>query len=280
MRTQSLTLAITTLLATLITATNAHEFWIQTSRVSTAQGPKLEIKLMHGHRFDGHPLLTDEPQIHRFEIVHAPDDSTDIPYAHRQSVTHADAHDTGIIVYESNLYRSNLSAERFEAYLKEEHLDHVIADRALKNETNKEGRELYARCSKSILSPEDPSKTSASIHTIDHAVGLPLEIIIESIQIADNHTNSADEPDPIHHTVTARVLHNGSPAADLRTVATSSADPDTLLELTTDSDGRIEFQTDLSSEWMITTLHIKRLTERQSEQTDADWISYWSSITF
>ncbi len=277
MRTQSLALAFTTLLTSLVAPSNAHEFWIQTKRINTAQGEVVSVQLMHGERFQGDIVPTDQPQINRFELVHNSSESghqtTDLTYRHMGKTSYTNAQDSGIIVYESNLYTSNLQAEKFESYLKEEHLDHAIQDRADRNESDTMGRELYARCAKSILKPTDHSMHADEI---DHEVGLPLEIIIESIEPKSESTESSSTT----HSVTAIITLNSTPIKNLRTVATSDQHPDQLIELHTDEQGRVQFDADLDAQWMITTLHIQRLSEEQSTKTNADWISYWASITF
>lgn len=280
MRTQSLTSACTlllTFLGALTSSTSAHEFWIQTKHMNTAQGEVVSVQLMHGERFLGDIVPTDQPQINRYELIHcsteSKPESTDLTYRHMGKTSFANAQDSGIIVYESNLYVSNLEAEKFESYLREERLDDAIQDRAERQETDSIGRELYARCAKSILTPKDQSKRAGEI---DQRVGLPLEIQIESVA----PSTKASEGPPTTHTVTALITLNGTPVENLRTVATSDQHPDQLIELHTDEQGRVRFDADLDAQWMITTLHIQRLSEEQSTKTDADWISYWSSITF
>lgn len=280
MRTQSLTSAFIALIISLGTITNessAHEFWIQTKRIHTAQGEVVSAQLMHGERFLGDIVPTDQPQINRYELIHSPIESklatTDLTYRHMGKTSYANAQESGIIVYESNLYASNLEAEKFESYLREERLDDAILDRAERHESSTMGRELYARCAKSILSPNDQSKHADKI---DHQVGLPLEIVIESV---DPSAQISEGPSTIH-TVTALITLNGTPVKNLRTVATSDQHPDQLIELHTDEQGRVQFDADLDAQWMITTLHIQRLSEEQSTKTNADWVSYWSSTTF
>lgn len=284
MRTQSLTSAFTALLIFLgmsASVSNAHEFWIQNKRINTAQGEVVSVQLMHGERFLGDIVPTDEPQINRYELIHSPSKSsletTDLTYRHMGKTSYTKAQESGIIVYESNLYASNLQAEKFESYLREEHLEDAIQDRAERHESNTIGRELYARCAKSILTPNDQSKHADEI---DHEVGLPLEIVIESVEPSAEPSAQISEGPSTKHTVTALITLNGTPVQNLRTVATSDQHPDHLIELHTDEQGRVQFDADLNAQWMITTLHIQRLSEEQSTKTDADWISYWSSITF
>lgn len=276
MRTTHFTTIFLTIFTLLTTSANAHEFWIQHKRISTEQGEFLTVHLMHGERFLGDIVPTDQPQISRYQFINSDSETTNIAYRHMGKTSFAKPTGPGVLVYESNLYTSTLQAEKFESYLKEEHLHNAIQDRADRNESDAPGRELYARCAKSILNPSDEQLHA---NEIDREVGLPLEIMIESIE-PSHDLETIQTSTQSQQKITAIIKFEGQPINDLRVVAASAKNPENLIELSTDQQGRVSFQADTESQWMITTLHIERLPQEQSSKLNADWISYWSSITF
>lgn len=269
-------LFISILIAFMSRSAIAHEFWIQPSKIIFDAGQLLSVQLMHGERFNGHVVPINEPQIHRYEFIESVSsaekestemNTTEVRYQHMSETGYLRPSSAGVIVYESKHYTSTLSAERFNAYLKEEKLDHILQERIDRDESQTPGNEIYARYAKSILHPEG---SSTSTYQTDHVVGLPLEIVIESVRPGDAENEA---------TVHAQLLFQESPIQGLRVVAVDSDDPTTLLELESDADGRIEFACKDQATMMLTTLHMARLND-QNDQQDIQWESFWSSTVF
>lgn len=257
------------LIAFLVMVSNAvaHEFWIHPDKLSVTPGSLVSVQLMHGERFAGNVVPRDEHQIKRYEFIGTDDSTQQLRGMHQSSTSYLKPRTSGIVVYQSNRYQNNLEAERFESYLKEERLDHIIDERAKLNESDALGREIYSRNSKSIIRVKNDDH---SIDQIDSPVGLPLEIIIEQINPKDPQSTDSSAQ------VSAIVLLNGKPIPELRVVATSELHHDQLIELTTNDQGVVRFDAVQPGRWMISTLYI----QRETKTGDADWESFWSSTTF
>lgn len=234
-------------------AGNAHEFWIQPGSYSV-EGP-LRVQLFHGERFKGEVVPRNTPSIKRFEIV-TPDGIEPMRGLHgaSTSVARPFTSGTGVIVYESREYINLLDAEAFAAYLAEEGLTEIARAREQRGETSEPGREAYVRCAKSIVSARSAPDLAA------RPVGLPLEITLEQFD----------------RDIVASVVFEQRPLAGMRVVAVNATQPDRLIELRSDDQGKVRFTPGVAGPWMLTTLHMVRTEDRD----DVDWKSYWGSITF
>jgi uncharacterized GH25 family protein len=244
---------------------DGHEFWIQPTSMHFTPGELLTIQLMHGERFHGDPVPVNLSQIQRYELLYHSDETDRVRALDMSEISYTRPRAAGVVVYESKHYTNLLHAEHFEAYLHEEQLHHIVDERVQRDESHLPGREIYSRCAKSILLPNNDSKKSDDV---DFEVGLPLEVVIQDIELITESSNTAERA------VHAKILFRGKPIQSIRAVAVDAADPTTLVELETDENGQIMFSTTVASQWMITALHIERI-----DNEDADWESFWSSLT-
>ena len=239
----------------------AHEFWIQLSAFRSDPGALVKIGLRVGDSFPGEAIPRDPGRFARFVLV---DDAGEHPILGR------DGHDPagfvrpagpGLIAYESTNSAVTLPAEKFEAYLREDGLEHVIAARAARGQSSADGREVYTRCAKALLAVGQAPGAG-----YDRRVGLPLEIIPE----ANPFTLEAGTP------FTVRVLFNGSPVEGLSVLARHADGVQPDRRVRTDSQGRVSIDLGSPGEWLVSCVH---MTEAGPE-TGADWKSYWASLTF
>lgn len=236
-----------------------HEFWVSPSAHSVSSGQLVRVSLFHGERFAGDLVPRNDPMIERFEY-RAGSEITEVRGMHgaTSSFLRPAGVGHGVIVYETREYINPLPAEKFEAYLAEEGLDEISERRAVLGETDTDGREAYVRCAKALLTAEDADGFSGETAP----VGLPLEIVVMAA--------GADG-------VEARLLFGGEPLAGRRVVAVCEADPSGLIEIESDTDGLIRFEPGAAGVWMLTALHMERVSDRRD---DVDWKSYWASTTF
>lgn len=239
----------------LSTTARAHEFWLQPASFHPNAGTVLSVRLMHGERFNGDVVRRNQPYVRRFEFIGEGVSPVLGRHGAADSYVRLTEAGPGVIAYHSREVYSELDPERFEAYLAEERLDHIIEQRAALNESELPGREMYVRCATSLLRVGDCDSAASG-----QAAGLPLEIVLSSEG----------------GVASAQVLFEGEPLPDTRVVAITQSDPSRLFELRTDSDGRVTLPSELGGVSMLTTLHMIRLSGRD----DADWKSYWGSVTF
>lgn len=237
---------------------SAHEFWIMPDQLRLEPDTALRVQMFHGERFAGDVVLRNTPYIERFEYVSGAETLPVLGrHARPNSFTRPKVAGSGVVVYQSGEALNVLPPARFEAYLAEEGLGEISRRRVELGETDQTGREAYIRCAKSLVGVGDAPVS-------DRQVDLPLEIMIE--QMPESETDQ----------IVARVLFEGEPVPGLRLVAVSEARHDELIELETDEEGRIALTPSEGGPWMLTTLHMVRMDDRD----DVDWLSYWSSITF
>lgn len=247
----------------------AHEFWIQPATLRPAANSMLRVELRHGERFAGDAVRRDPAHIERFTI-RGP--AGELPVVGRPGKTEQVARigcaGDYVIGYLSKPIPHELPAGRFEAYLREEGLGEIAAERARRGEQQRVGREVYRRCAKTLLTVGDAGRETR----IDDHLGMPLEFRLERIST----DAAADVPSVAVPILTARLTFRGAPLKRAAVVAVAQAEPNRLIRLTTDDNGLVSVSLDRSGAWMITALHMVRSA---AEQT-ADWESYWGSLTF
>ncbi|GAB5495619.1 MAG: DUF4198 domain-containing protein [Phycisphaerales bacterium] len=241
----------------------AHEFWLMPIQFSVDTPGLLRVETLNGERFQGTVLPRRDDHIKRFEVLDPSGTAQPVLGRNGNPLSLARLTTPGMhrVAYESVENKLELDAQAFESYLAEEGLSNIIDDRAQLGESNKPGREVYVRCAKTLVLAGSPNLDNQ----IDKSCGLPLEFILEG------------KGQPMaSHPITAVVLHNEQPIRDLRVIAVSASDPDVRHELFSDSDGKVRFTPESSGVWMFTTITMERLESRE----DADWKSWWSSVTF
>ena len=165
--------------------------------------------------------------------------------------------------YRSRRSAITLEAAKFEAYLREEGLDAVVAWRAAHGETAAPGREVYSRCAKALLVAGDAgtSRTGA-----DRVLGFALELV----PLGDPTTLASGSP------LRLRVLHEGAPLAGALVRATREGAPDGRRGARANAEGRVGLDVDAAGTWLVTCVHMRRAPK----DANADWESLWASLTF
>ncbi|MCC6536422.1 MAG: DUF4198 domain-containing protein [Bryobacterales bacterium] len=156
-----------------------------------------------------------------------------------------------------------LAPHLFTEYLEHESLLHVIEWRRKHGEADKPGRELYSKYVKSIVHTGGP----------DPFVCKPTGQTIEFVPQVDPAALQLGQP------LQVQVLFRGAPAAGLHVEAASNslAGAVKLRQLgRTDAQGRISIPLDTAGLWK---LHAIKM-ERRTDTREADWESFWASLTF
>lgn len=157
-----------------------------------------------------------------------------------------------------------LEPAKFEAYLKEEGLDHVLRWRAEHGAANQPGKERYSKYVKSLLLSGEPSGY------FNHVVGFPIEIVPE----ANPSLMKANATLPV------QVLCGGKPiegiAVESAFIATIGGKAVVKVIGKTDKNGRVSVPITGLGRWRIHAL----LMERCAEPAVADWESFWATLTF
>jgi uncharacterized GH25 family protein len=241
----------------------AHDMWLEPTTYSPELGRVLALKLRVGDDFRGEPIPRNDEMIERFVVADA--------HGQRAVVGRAGADPAGllrvtatgpmIVAYQSRPNPLSLTAAKFTSYLKEESLDQILALRERSGQTGADVREQFVRCAKALA-----RSGAAGTRAADRMMGLTLELVAE----ADPASLAAGQELPV------RLTHLGRPLGGVRVVAVNQRNPWDRLTAMSDADGRVRFKLPEGGVWMVRAVHMVAAPAG----TQADWVSYWASLTF
>lgn len=244
----------------------AHDFWVQPSAFRAAPGALVTLDLRVGDEFPGEQVGRKPERIASFVALGPGPDGAEaaiVGQDGRAPAGFARFEQPGLyrVAYRSNPSTIELEPEKFEAYLREEGLDRIVADRAERGESARPGREAYTRYAKSLVLVG--STPPLGFNT---PVGMKLEILPES--------------DPFGlvpgSEFSCRVLLDGKPVEGLLVGARSPRQSAAIEGVRTDNQGRARFTLASPGLWLIHAVHMARAGEGSA----VDWESSWASLTF
>lgn len=255
-------LLIATLLAWSAPPLCAHDAWIEPTEFHPAVGAIVGARLRVGQNLLGDPLPRNSALIREFMVE---DDSGRRPLVGHDGDDPAGVLRVGapgllIIGYHSHPSAVAETAEQFGRYLIEEGLDAIAAGRARSGAPGGV-RELFSRCAKSLVLSGPVGAAQA-----DRALGFTLELVAER----NPYGAGIGEALPV------RLTYQGRPLAGALVVAINRDDPAAKLAARSDSDGRVRFVLRRGGLWLIKAVHMIPAPAG----TDADWQSFWASLTF
>ena len=242
----------------------AHECWLQPATFAPVAGPTIGLTIQVGMNFEGEPKPFSPARVAALRHYSAAgtedwtakaNDRLQLPVRFEDAGTH-------VVIYDSKPGLITLEPEKFNAYLREEGLDFVIAERERAGESAKPGRERYQRCNKTIVRADGQADATYAVVT-----GQRLEII------------PIDDPAAwsVGGTLRFKVLFAGQPLANAKVRAWHRAGGQlSTLDAITTAGGEASFALPASGEWMISTIHMARVTGDAA----ADWESHWGNLTF
>jgi uncharacterized GH25 family protein len=240
----------------------AHDLWIEPTSFSPEAGEIVGVRLKVGMNLAGDPVPRIPALVDQFVVASASDRK---PVSGRNGGDPAgflrvSASGAQVIGYYSRPSRIELPAEIFNPYLKEEGLDSIIDIRARRGETGAKARELYSRCAKSLLLSGSPGEKA------DQVLGFPLELVAER----NPYALGAEEDLPV------RLSYEGRPLAGALVVALNRADSAARLSARSDRHGRVQLRLKPGGMWLLKAVHMVPAPAG----SEADWQSYWASLTF
>lgn len=257
-------------LLVLASASLAHDFWLQPSTFQPVVGERIDVRFLVGEHFVGDEVGRKEERILSFVAVDSGGREEKILGRDGRApagMWRPSAPGLYVLGYRGNGTTIELEAEKFEHYLVSEGLEHVVAERKRLGESDRKGRESYARCPKSfVVATAEAPLTDAQRKGWDRTLGYPLEIV--------------PTVDPLHLAPDAqlavRVLHQGAPLANALVGCMPKSDPKLEVRLRTDAEGRVAFAPTSGGVHMLRVVHMTRA----AEGLDHDWESHWASLTF
>lgn len=244
----------------------AHEFWLQPSRFFASVGDKISVQVLVGENFMGERSEGKKNRIIQYSH-HTVTGSTDLAPA----LTGDTYGDVSVPLTSPGTHLFNfantpkflaMKADSFLLYLEEDGLDNVIAARRQRGETDKPSRELYQRCVKTLVQVGNKPDNTFAKNT-----GMALEII----PVRNPYTQ---HPGQIAE---FQILFKNKPVSGalLRYWNRNTANQLTEEKQRSNAQGHVRF-TLKAGRNMVSSVQMVPY----EDTTKADWISYWSSLTF
>lgn len=240
----------------------AHDVWLRPGPSRpTAAGELVKVDLHQGHVGEAEVLARNERKRQRFEARGPREAILDLPGLHGQvpaGLFRPSSAGLWAVLYEGNASLYRLPAERFERYLAEEGLQHVVAERRRTGTSGKEGREWVSRSLKALV---PVGEVSALVDT-DH--GLEAELVLVDLD---------------HSQLRLRLLVQGEPASDVL-VDVQSLEGGERLAAPTTEEGVVSWALEPTSRidggsWMASAV-----IARPSSSPEAEWRTYFTTLTF
>jgi len=242
----------------------AHDMWMEPTTFLPETGQIVGVKLRVGQDLLGDPIPRDSSLINQFVFEDAGGRKPLVGRDGADPAGYLRVASPGLVVigYHSNPSRVELTAEKFNQYLKEEGLEAVAAVRARRNETNAPVRELFTRCAKSLVLSGSPVDAASG----DRVLGFPLELV------------AGRNPYVIHagQDLPVRLTYENRPLAGALVVAMNRRDASQKASARTDAEGRAKLPLGRAGMWMVKAVHMVPAPAG----SNADWASYWASLTF
>jgi uncharacterized GH25 family protein len=242
---------------------SAHDMWIEPTAFLPDAGKIIGLRLRVGQDFLGDPLPHNSALIDQFVSLDA---SGRKPVVGREGADPAGlirVADSGLVIigYKSHPSPVVLPAAKFNQYLKEEGLDAITELRARRNQTDNDAREVFVRCAKSLIFAGISTDAKS-----DRALGFPLELTA----LQNPYMLRAGQELPVSLTFEGRAL----PGALV--VAMNRQNPSARVMARTDGTGRAALKLSQAGAWLIKAVHMIPAPEG----SNADWASFWASLTF
>jgi uncharacterized GH25 family protein len=248
----------------------AHDFWIEPSNFSPPIHAAVKVHLRVGHAFSGEPVVRNPARIRQFALIGTEGEQpvSGLDGEDPAGIVRFAAPGTFLLAYRSTDAMNELPAARFEAYLREEGLEAIMATRRARGESDRPGRELYSRACKAIIRVGDTPGSGGGAG-FDRVIGHTLEIVPET----DPARASASG------TMTLRVLFEGQPLEGALVGAAARGRHGPERTQRTDSAGRAGFTLPTGTAWLFTVVHMIEVPPEERAARSADWRSIWASLT-
>lgn len=251
----------------LATAAQAHEFWMQPDRFSAPVRGEVELALRVGENFIGDPVGFGRPMAESLRWFSQTGEvalTAQLPdNLNQDSVALAfDRAGAQLIVLDTQPFTITLPPDTFNAYLREEGLERVMAQRTAAGQDTQPGRERYRRHVKTLLSVGGQSDASFGVRA-----GQTLEIV------------PLTDPQRLQPggALALEVLFNGQPLPGaLVKVWNQRGAQLNVLRTRTDAAGRSTTTLPWAGVWMASVVHMVPTTDN----TAWDWDSHWGNLTF
>ena len=260
--------------ALLASSVVAREYWLAPRQFEVRVGTRQYVARHTGEGFDSRPWQVSSRSVRR--LLHlAPGRATDLTAAVatgdtvRTTLAFTRA-GTNLVALRTTEALASFDGSAFNASLRTEGLESVLAQRTTNDQLAQPGREAFSQCVKTLVQVGDTRAAPAADDTCwRQVVGLPLELVPERNPYRLRAGDS----------LTLRLLVQGRPAAGQlvqvwhRKAAEAAAAP---LRLRSDLRGRVHFLLPAATEILVGCVRMTPHPQRDS----ADWRTTRTSLTF
>ena len=242
---------------------STHDFWIEPNQFVITKSERVNITLREGVALKGNSLPYITEWFSDFSIT---DSKGKHPVkselGNDPAATIIPSSGTTLLGYHSTRDFVSLAADKFTKYLEQEGMEYILPQRKTRDEENKDAKEYYVRCAKTLLQ-NGPIVDSEVYHT---KLGYTLELMPET----NPNALKVGEILPL------QLLYLGNPIKGVRIRAFTKDNPNATMDNRTDSEGRVKLALPRKGIWLIKAVHMVPI-ERDPK---ARWESFWASLLF
>ena len=256
---------------------HAHEFWLAPVTVPLVAGDSARLTLHVGEYFEGELIGFSTPQTMDLRQYSA-NGNTDLrALLPRDTSVPAllvplSTPGTHMVIFNSHPSTISLSADTFHAYLHDEGLDFIKAQREAAGIAGTPGRERYRRFVKTLIRVA-PKRGSVSPQAIK-ADTTHLTLTGQRLEILPISNPVVAVPGDV---LGVRVVFDGKPLKNALLKAWHRRGGQTLIiRAKTAADGSAAFDLPHAGAWMISVVHMVPVFDAK----DIDWDSFWSNLSF
>ncbi|MCX7602457.1 MAG: DUF4198 domain-containing protein [Bryobacteraceae bacterium] len=250
----------------LAAAAFGHDLYLMPEPWLVRPGQQIRVVYQNGDEFPEGVAPVRPERLRRAELLWKGGAAafTDITAEEKRTVAMVRAPGEGTLMLISQTIPNfiELDAEKFEQYLRHENLDFVLRWRKENGESSAPGREIYSKYVKSLVR----CGKGDGFHAYE--AGLTIEFVAE----ADPYGLRPGQPLPV------RLRFRGRPAAGVAIESAwlerGRAKMETIGR--TDAEGRIVVPIRAAGPHRLHAI----VMERRTDRTQADWESFWATLTF
>jgi uncharacterized GH25 family protein len=251
---------------TVATLATAHEFWMQPQKFRYAVGDEVKIDFLVGENFTGQPWDLTKHKVELVQVVSSygkkvltaavkPTKGNNLTYKLANEGTH-------MFSMSSSPAYIELNGADFNAYLEEDGIDDILAQRKASNELDKPSRENYTRYAKLLVQ----SGNSYEGDVFKRKVGLKAEIV----PVTNPYTLRSGDY------LECEILFDGKPLPHQMVKVWSFVGNRAFLQNAyTENDGKVKFPISNTGPWMVSFVKMVK-----SEKPDIDYESMWATLVF
>lgn len=245
--------------------TQAHEFWMLSSKFRYNVGETAGIDFKVGENFLGDYWDLQKHKVERLDAHNRTGVKSILNHVKTTKGNNIQYHfasvGTHLISLQSSAAYVESESEVFNEYLKEDGLENIIEHRTRTNTMDEMAREYYTRYAKLLIQSGDRTD-----ETYRKSAGLKYEIIPQKNPY---DLNPGDY-------LPCLVLYEGQPASHTLVKVWNQVGNRTFLQnIYTEKDGTITFPISNSGSWMVSSVKMIR-----SNYEGADYESMWASLVF